>query len=171
MVLSDMLFYLIAFVTLVSAVMLLLVPSPVYAAFFLVLAMAGVAGLFVLLNAYFMAGVQLIVYAGAVMVLFVMVLMLFNLKQETQAFSRGLISGALKLFTGGTLTGLMFVGYIMSTKMIAEPRLEIPTSADVAKLLFTKYVFGFELISLVLLLVIVGVVAIAKGSGGTHAHH
>jgi NADH-quinone oxidoreductase subunit J len=168
---TDWLFYLMAFVTLSGAIGMLLAPSPIFSALFLVLSMGGVAGLFVTLNAYFIAGVQLIVYAGAVMVLFVMVLMLFNLKEEKQAFSRGLFSGALKITTSGVLAGLLFVAFIMSTKLLAEPNTELATTEDLAQLLFTKYIFGFELISLLLLLVIVGVVAIAKGSGGTHANH
>lgn len=171
MVMMDYLFYLMAAVTLGSAVSMLILPSPIYAALSLVLTMAGVAGLFVTLNAYFIAGVQLIVYAGAVMVLFVMVLMLFNLKQESRAFSRGLFSGGTKLLASGVLVGLLFVAIIMSTKLLAEPNVELPTSEDLAQLLFTKYVFAFELISLVLLVVIVGVVSVAKGSGGTHAHN
>ena len=83
------LFWLLAMITVVSGLTVVLVTNPVYSALSLAMTMVGVAGLFVTLNAYFIAGVQLIVYAGAVMVLFVMVLMLFDLKHEVLAFTRG----------------------------------------------------------------------------------
>jgi NADH-quinone oxidoreductase subunit J len=135
--------------------------------------MVGVAALFVTLGAYFIAGVQLIVYAGAVMVLFVMVLMLFDLKQEVQAFTKGKISGVLKLMTIGVLAGLI-IGAI-KTSLVSEVvnKTESQTTVDntreIAQLLFTQYLFGFEALGVLLLVVAVGAVALARSKGGTHA--
>lgn len=75
---DAILFWFLALVVLVSGLSVILMTNPVYSALCLVMTMVGVSAIFVTLNAYFLAGVQLIVYAGAVMVLFVMVLMLFD---------------------------------------------------------------------------------------------
>src|SRR5947208_14358777 len=81
----DVLFYLFAFLTLACGFLVIANPfsrNPVTSAMFLVLTIASLAGLFVLLHAFFLAAVQVLVYAGAVMVLFLFVIMLLNLKEE-----------------------------------------------------------------------------------------
>src|ERR1700751_5752381 len=77
--------------------------NPIHSGLYLALTMIGLARVFFQLDAQFIAVVQMIVYAGAVMVLFVMVLMLFDLKTELRAFSRGLFSGFLKIFSAAVL--------------------------------------------------------------------
>src|SRR5512133_3634267 len=82
---QDLLFYVFAVLTLGCGLMVVANPfsrNPVTSAMFLVLTIASLAGLFVLLNAFFLAAVQVLVYAGAVMVLFLFVIMLLNLKEE-----------------------------------------------------------------------------------------
>lgn len=175
------LFWFLAIVTVASAFTVILVTNPIYSALSLAMTMVGVAALFVTLNAYFLAGVQLIVYAGAVMVLFVMVIMLFDLKHELQAFTRGKISGAIKVACVGMLAGLI-VGaiYMSATSLIQAP----PTSAaevaaaangdnskQLGRLLFSQYLFGFEALGVLLLVVAVGAVALSRSKGGTHAKH
>src|SRR5438045_4355896 len=84
---TDVLFYLFAAATLICGVLVVANPfsrSPVTSAMFLVLTIISLAGLFVLLHAFFLAAVQILVYAGAVMVLFLFVIMLLDLKQEEQ---------------------------------------------------------------------------------------
>ena len=80
----DWLFYIFAAITLLSGLMVVAGPSrnPITSAMFLVITMIGMSGLFVLLQAYFLAAIQLLVYAGAVMVLFLFVIMLLNLGEE-----------------------------------------------------------------------------------------
>src|SRR5881392_3710736 len=82
---TDILFYLFAFLTLVCGFLVIANPfsrNPVTSAMFLVLTISSLAGLFVLLHAFFLAAVQILVYAGAVMVLFLFVIMLLDLKLE-----------------------------------------------------------------------------------------
>lgn len=171
----PLLFYLVSGVTVFGAIGMLLTANPVFSALLLVVAMSGVAGVFFTLGAYFIAASQLIVYAGAVMVLFVMVVMLFNLKEEKQAFDRGVFSGLLKLFSFLSLILLLVFGIVLSSKFLASSfassknLVNDSSTKDLAVLLFSKYSFPFEVISLVLLLVVVGVVALAKSAGGTHA--
>ena len=127
-----------------------------------------------MLDAYFVAGVQLIVYAGAVMVLFVMVLMLFDLKHEIEAFTKGKITGAIKLATVGILVGLI-VGAVLYnaqppvgtvSKEMAE--LSQDPSKQLGIRLFTQHLFAFEALGVLLLVIAVGAVALARSKGGTH---
>ncbi len=170
------LFWFLSIITVCSALMVISIPNPVFSALSLVMTMVGVAALFVTLQAYFIAGVQLIVYAGAVTVLFVMVLMLFDLKHELQAFTRGKISGGFKIAAVGMLAGLV-IGAILSANSLMQPpgNSEVLVAGDgtkaLGKLLFTQYLFGFEALGILLLVVAVGAVALSRSKGGTHAKH
>src|SRR4029077_16197531 len=101
--LPDILFYVFALLTLVCGFLVVLNPfsqNPVTSAMFLVLAIASLAGLFVLLHAFFLAAVQVLVYAGAVMVLFLFVIMLLDLRAEERR----------RIKTVGVVLGLISVG-------------------------------------------------------------
>ncbi len=167
-------FYSLAFFLLFFAFKTITVPNPIHSALYLVMTMIGLAGVFFSLGAQFIAGVQMIVYAGAVMVLFVMVLMLFDLRAEIRAFSRGLFSGGLKVMSAAMLAGLA-LGAANSSVAILETPPEATTNADVTRqlgiLLYTKYLYAFEALGVLLLVVAVGVVAVSRMKGGTHAHH
>ena len=170
---NDILFYILAALSLGSGIAMVAAQNPIYCSLYLALSMIGVAGIFVTLNAFFVAGVQLIVYAGAVMVLFVMVLMLFDLKHEPKAFSKGLISGALKLISAGMILGLIAGSAYMSTEIVMSSpstldKLPDPTKA-LADAIFTKYLFGFEAIGALLLIIAIGAVTLSRIPGGTHA--
>lgn len=148
--------------------------NPIHSALYLALTMIGLAGVFFQLDAQFIAGVQMIVYAGAVMVLFVIVLMLFDLKTELRAFSRGLFSGFLKIFSAAILAGFA-LGAATNTIGIVEEGQSKPMSANITRdlsvLLYTKYLYAFEALGILLLVVAVGVVAVSRIKGGTHAKH
>lgn len=169
-------FWFLALLVLVGGLSVVLMANPIYSALSLVMTMVGVAAIFVTLQAYFLAGVQLIVYAGAVMVLFVMVLMLFDLKHELQAFTRGKFSGAIKLGAVGMLSGLI-AGAIGSTMIAAKPidPNKVVSASDairpLSENLFLQNVFGFEILGVLLLVIAVGTVALSRSKGGTHAKH
>ena len=170
------LFWFLAFITIASALSVVLMTNPIYSALSLVMTMVSVAALFVQLHAYFLAGVQIIVYAGAVMVLFVMVLMLFDLKHELQAFTRGKFSGAFKIASIGSLAGLL-VGAVYTANINQVPGAAVvdasPNAAigPLAEELFLRNVFGFEALGVLLLVIAVGTVALSRSKGGTHARH
>ena len=173
--LSDWIFYFLAFIAFFSACGVILVQNPIYSALFLAFAMIAVSAIFVTLDAVFVAGVQLIVYAGAVMVLFVMVLMLFDLKHEFDAFSKGLMGGALKLASVGVILGLILGSIYMSASMVFNnPTTPLPVGADQVKLLaqalFGNYIFAFEVIGALLLVIAIGAVTLSRIRGGTHAN-
>lgn len=172
------LFWFLAFVTIISGLSVVVMVNPIYSALSLAMTMIGVAAIFVTLDAYFLAGVQLIVYAGAVMVLFVMVLMLFDLKHELQAFSRGRLTGAIKIASVGILSGLI-VGAVtvglkpnLSNAPVADAAavpVVVDTTKALAENLFIKNILGFEVLGVMLLVIAVGVVALSRSKGGTHA--
>ena len=173
---DAILFWFLALVVLVSGLSVILMTNPVYSALCLAMTMVGVSAVFVTLNAYFLAGVQLIVYAGAVMVLFVMVLMLFDLKHELQAFTRGKITGAIKIASVGILAGLI-VGAVTISKNLIEVKavaenagsVAVDTTRVLSQNLFLKNIFGFEALGVLLLVIAVGTVALSRSKGGTHA--
>lgn len=172
------LFWFLAALTIVSALSVIFMTNPIYSALSLAMTMVSVAAIFVTLQAYFLAGVQIIVYAGAVMVLFVMVLMLFDLKHELQAFTRGKFSGAFKIASIGSLAGLL-VGamYTANVHKVPETGLAAASATSkgailpLAEELFLKNVFGFEALGVLLLVIAVGTVALSRSKGGTHARH
>ena len=159
----DVLFYVFAALTLLCGVLVIANPfsrSPVTSAMFLVLTIISMAGLFVLLHAFFLAAVQILVYAGAVMVLFLFVIMLLDLKEEERR--------KIKLF--GFIAGIISIGGILAAFMkslaslkpaTTEPTLEGDTAA-LGKLLFTQYTLPFEIVSVLLLVAMVGVILLSK---------
>ena len=171
MELSNILFYVLAAMALFSALAVVAVQNPIYSALFLASTMIAVAGLFFTLQAYFIAGVQLIVYAGAVLVLFVMVIMLFDLKKEHEGEASGLPLSLFKALAAGGVLGLLVGGFEIARAAMQDGARVSGVAAlkDVAIQLFTKNLFAFEIISILLLLVVVGALSLAKSRGGTHA--
>jgi NADH-quinone oxidoreductase subunit J len=161
----DALFYLFAAVTLLCGLLVVANPfsrNPVTSAMFLVLTMVGLAGLFVLLHAYFLAAVQILVYAGAVMVLFLFVIMLLDVKAEERR--------RIKKF--GLVASVVCVGALLAliAKAIADSglsaRLATPTlegvTAPLGKALFQDFLLPFEVLSVLLLVAMVGVILLSK---------
>jgi NADH-quinone oxidoreductase subunit J len=163
--LPDILFYVFAFLTLLCGVLVIANPfsrNPVTSAMFLVLTIISMAGLFVLLHAFFLAAVQILVYAGAVMVLFLFVIMLLDLKEEERRRVKkfGLIAGLVSV--GAIVT--IFVKSILAAQPganLSAPVLEGETAA-LGKLLFTQYLLPFEVVSVLLLVAMMGVILLSK---------
>ena len=164
MSMTEILFYVFAAMTLVCGVLVVANPfsrNPVTSAMFLVLTIVSLAGLFVLLHAFFLAAIQVLVYAGAVMVLFLFVIMLLDLKAEERRRIKTLISWA-GLVCAGLLAAIFFksLGSLPSGTG-APPTLEGGTIA-LGKLLFTQYQLPFEIVSVLLLVAMVGVILLSK---------
>jgi NADH-quinone oxidoreductase subunit J len=160
---QDILFYIFAAATLLCGVLVVANPfsrSPVTSAMFLVLTIFSMAGLFVLLHAFFLAAVQIIVYAGAVMVLFLFVLMLLDLREEEQRKIKR-SSAILGLITAGGIYIVLLRAFGTLAPSTAEPRLEGATAA-LGRLLFTEYLLPFQMVALLLLVAMVGVILLSK---------
>ncbi|RME16222.1 MAG: NADH-quinone oxidoreductase subunit J [Bdellovibrio sp.] len=173
---EGLLFYILAAFILVFSLAVIVVANPIFSALFLVLSMISLAFMFFLLQAYFIATVQLIVYAGAVMVLFLMVLMLFDLKKEIDIFSSGQRLGGLKIASAGLLTGLLLwsihysIGlFQLQPEKVLDAQGQMEQTKTLSVILFTKYLFAFEALGFLLLLIAIGVVALSRIKGGTHA--
>ena len=154
-----------AALTLVCGVLVVANPfsrNPVTSAMFLVLTIVSMAGLFVLLHAFFLAAVQVLVYAGAVMVLFLFVIMLLDLKEEERRKIKlfGLVGGAG--FRGRHPRHfLQALSAAQPGRESAAPQIEGGTAA-LGKLLFTQYLLPFEIVSILLLVAMVGVILLSK---------
>jgi NADH-quinone oxidoreductase subunit J len=165
MALPDILFFVFAFLTLLCGVLVIANPfsrNPVTSAMFLVLTIISMAGLFVLLHAFFLAAVQILVYAGAVMVLFLFVIMLLDLKEEERRRVKkfGLIAGLVSV---GAIV-MIFLKVLVAARPGANasaPALEGETAA-LGKLLFTQYLLPFEVVSVLLLVAMMGVILLSK---------
>jgi NADH-quinone oxidoreductase subunit J len=159
-------FYFFAILTLLCGALVIANPftrSPVTSAMFLVLTIISMAGLFVMLHAFFLAAVQVLVYAGAVMVLFLFVIMLLDLKEEEQ---RKIKVAAAVL--GAAATGLIALVVIrtiyrseLGYAIQQNDRVDGSTIA-LGRILFTRFALPFEIISLVLLVAMIGTVLLSR---------
>ena len=165
MTIPDILFYVFAFLTLLCGVLVVANPfsrNPVTSAMFLVLTIISMAGLFVLLHAFFLAAVQVLVYAGAVMVLFLFVIMLLDLKEEERRKVKklGLVAGLVSV----SAIVAIFVHSLLAThpgKELTTPT-AVGDTATLGKMLFTNYLLPFEIVSILLLVAMVGVILLGK---------
>lgn len=167
---TDLMFYIFAAMALASGFLVVANPlnrNPVTSAMFLVLTIVSLAGLFVLLHAYFLAAIQILVYAGAVMVLFLFVIMLLDLKEEERLrIKLGALISGLVAVAG---LGFVLVQTVWSTKpgQGAQPLLEGETVA-LGRALFNfegmspGYLLPFELVGLLLLVAMVGAMVLSK---------
>jgi NADH-quinone oxidoreductase subunit J len=162
---ADIFFYLFAFLTLLCGLLVVANPlsrNPVTSAMFLVLTIISMAGLFVQLHAFFLASVQIVVYAGAVMVLFLFVIMLLNVREEERRRVKILSAGLGAVSVGATaLIAVKAVFDSHPSSGLATPVLE-GTTVDLGKLLYSQYLLPFELVSLLLLVAMIGVILLSK---------
>ena len=165
---TNALFLAFAGLLVVCSLLVVLHKNPVTSALFLVLAFCSLAGIYLLLHAEFVAMVQIIVYAGAIMVLFLFVIMYLNLKRDVE---HG-VHIALRRGVGWTLGIVLCVeGWMLLARRWAagpvslEPGAAAPVgnTQAVGQALYTRYLFPFEITSMLLLVAMVGAVVIAKG--------
>ena len=166
MTIETLTFYALGTVAIASALLVVTRRNPVISALFLIVNFFCLAGLYLTLHAQFIAVIQILVYAGAIMVLFVFVIMLLNLGDE-----RKLKEGISwkKIVAAGISFGLLmellyilgFSGQTHST-IGAQRALEIGTAENIGAQLFTRFLFPFEVTSLILTVAIVGAIILAK---------
>ena len=163
---EQILFILFGAVSLIGAIAVISFRHPIYSALSLIVTFFAQAGLFVLLGAHFVAAVQVIVYAGAIMVLFLFVIMLLNLGTLSV---KGAIGTKLKGFA--IILGILFaaegiyiaVNALNDTAVASAAPAAIPTTTyDIGNLLFSEYLLPFEVTSLILLAALIGVIVLVK---------
>ncbi len=156
------LFWILSAMCVIGAFFVVFHKNPIISAIFLVGTFFALAGLYLNLNAPFLAAVQIIVYAGAIMVLFVFVMMLLNLDKDPDRYARS----TKKLIRFIALASLLWVLSIFikyTSFPVGSPEMPMEEGLhQMAALLFTKYLFPFELTSFLLLVAMVGGVVLAK---------
>jgi NADH-quinone oxidoreductase subunit J len=162
------LFYLFGAIAVVASLLVIAQHNPMYSVLLLIASFGALSGLYVLLDAPFVAVIQIIVYAGAIMVLFLFVVMLLNEPKEDteEARLRGLVA-----------PGVTKVGGILAVALIAElawaltrnggesgpfPGGAVTSVAAIGRLLFGEYAFPFEVTSILILVAMVGAVVLAR---------
>jgi len=165
MMLDHIIFYFFAVLAVGSAVMMVTRRNAVHSAVYLITTLLATAGIFLLLQAEFLFVVQIILYVGGIMVLFVFVIMLVNLDVaiNQMGFNRqAWVGGLLALVLGG----LMFVVYRKGAGAfsLSEPAAAMPqpNAEQVGAILFQKYFLPFEIASILLLVAMIGAVVMAK---------
>ena len=157
-------FYLLAGLAIVSGVLVITRKNPVHSALALILTLLSQAGLYLMLYAPFVAGVQIILYVGGIMVLFLFVIMLVNIErsEKEKQFNQQWIAGVLAAVTlGGLFVAIYIKGQsLFSGRMNTLP--ETQNTQRVGEMLYSSYMFPFEIASLLLLVAIIGAVVMAK---------
>jgi NADH-quinone oxidoreductase subunit J len=165
MMFESVLFYFLGAGAIASSLLMVTRRNPVMSAIFLILNFFCLAGLYLTLHAQFIAVVQIIVYAGAIMVLFLFVIMLLNLGNEDQLREK---IGWKKIVALGLSVALALeVLYIIGYQTYFPPAhssnaVEIGTVESIGRVLFSEFLFPFEVTSLLLVAAIVGAIVLAK---------
>ena len=163
MSITTLLFIILSVIALGSALMMLFSKNPVHSVLWLVAVFFAISGHYILLNAQFLAIVNIIVYAGAIMVLFLFVVMLMNLNKDAEP-AKNIRLRLIGVVSGGCLL-LVLISAVM--KIDKEQLLQMKVGdegliANLGKTLFTNYVLPFEISSVLFLSAILGAVVIGK---------
>jgi len=167
MTLELVLFIIFATICAVSAVLMITRPNPVISALFLVLNFASLAGLYLILNAQFIAVAQVIVYAGAIMVFFLFVIMLLNPEKEKRFFQQ---KTKLRIFiiavVALVLIQIIYVIFLSSPSEVINPEVsrsvQTGTIENIGREMFTNYILPFEAAGYLLLAATIGAMVLAK---------
>jgi NADH-quinone oxidoreductase subunit J len=159
----EYIFYFLAIVSVLSGLLVVFSRNPIHSVLYLVVCFFSIAGHYLLLNAQFLAVVHVIIYAGAIMVLFLFVIMLLNLNKESEPH-KPIIVKFVSVISGGLLA-LVLIAAMSNIDPIAgsHPSLHNVGMVDqLGKVLFKEYLLPFEISSVLFLSAMVGVVLISK---------
>jgi len=158
-------FMILASLSVFSALMVVLSRKPVHSVLYLIFCFFTIGGHYLLLDAQFLFAVHIIVYAGAIMVLFLFTLMFINLNKDLEPHKTNLVKGAATIVAGTLL--LIIVAAVTDTGSALPKQVsgeQIGSVAQLGKSLYGKYVLPFELTSILLLAAMVGAVMLGKKS-------
>ncbi len=157
-------FYLLATLAIVSAIMVITRRNAVHSALSLIITLLSLAGMYLMLYAPFVAGVQIIVYAGGIMVLFLFVIMLVNLERavKEEQFSKQWLAGVAAALCLGVLFVIVYVKGQSLFHGVPVSMPEHENTQGMGLMLYRDYLLPFEIASLLLLVAIIGAVVMAK---------
>ena len=156
-------FYFLSFLAILAAIMVVVSRNPVHSVLYLIITFFCIAGHYVLMNAQFLAVVHVIVYAGAIMVLFLYVIMLLNLNKETEPHKSSLLK--ITATVCGGLMMIVIIGSLRGTEQMADPAaatMDIGLVKNLGKVMFNEFLIPFEVTSVLLLAAMVGAVMLGK---------
>jgi len=161
---GNLLFYILSGITLCSALFVILSKNPVYSVLSLVITFACITGHMLLLSADFLAVVNLIVYAGAIMVLFLFVIMMLNLNEDAQ-MGKPFLSQLAAFISGGLL--LVALVYLLKNEQMGSVNISVLTedfgsAQQLGQILFNEFVLPFEISSVLFLSAMIGAVMLGK---------
>lgn len=157
----EYIFYVLGAFTVITALLVVFSKNPIHSVLYLVLTFFGIAAQYLMMSAEFLAVVQIIVYAGAIMVLFLFVLMLLNLNKDNEPQKSNLVKGIATL-SGGALL-LLIVAVLRQGTVAQESGVAVDGSAaGLGQLLFTDFVVPFEVASVLFIAAMVGAVLLGK---------
>lgn len=157
------LFYFLSFLAVLAALMVVFSRNPVFSVLYLVITLFSIAGHYVLMDAQFLAAVHVIVYAGAIMVLFLYVIMLLNLNKETEPQKSIFLKVAATASTGLLL--IVLIGSLKGAEQVIatkEPVAGLGYVKNLGQILFKDFLLPFEISSLLLLAAMVGAVMLGR---------
>ena len=160
---TQFLFYFLSFVAVSAGLMVVTAKNPVHSVLYLIIAFFAIAGHYILLNAQFLAIVNIIVYAGAIMVLFLSVIMLLNLNKDNEPAKSNVLKLAAVVAAGLLL--VTFTGTLKGTESIIASQPyddQIGYVKALGKVLFNDFLLPFEVSALLLLSSIIGAVVLVK---------
>lgn len=160
---TQILFGVLSFIAILSGILVIFSKNPIYSVIYLIMMFFAIAGHYILLNAQFLAVVHIIVYAGAIMVLFLFVIMMLNLNKETEPHKPVWIQ--ISAVIAGGIMMITLVGALKGSEMIAlkQPNdVNIGLVSNLGKVLFNDFLVPFELSSVLFLAAMVGAVMLAK---------
>jgi NADH-quinone oxidoreductase subunit J len=156
-------FIALSVVTILSALMVLISRKPIQSVLYVTLSFFSIAGHYILLNAQFLAVVHIIVYAGAIMVLFLFTVMLLNLNIKAQPTAPLAVKLAAVIAAGILMITLVGAIRGVDIRMVSDPSLvQVGLAKNLGKVLFTEYIVPFELSTLLFLSAMVGAVLLGK---------
>lgn len=162
MSLPTILFWILAVISILSAIGVVVAKSPVHSVLLLIATFFTIAGLYILLNAQFLAVVHIIVYAGAIMVLFLFVIMLMNLNASGEPQKNNLVKFAGVISGGILLIVLVAALKQANTGMLTEGSNNIGLIQNLGQVLFNRFVLPFEVSSILFLSAMIGAIVIGK---------
>ena len=155
-------FYFLAFLAILSALMVVISKNPVHSVLYLIICFFAIAGHYVLMNAQFLAAVHIIVYAGAIMVLFLYVIMMLNLNADVEPHKNKWIKVAATI-SGGVLMVVMVGALRLSTTTVAAGTgTNVGLIKNLGVVLFRDFALPFEVSSILLLVAMVGAIMLGK---------
>ncbi|MBI5885398.1 MAG: NADH-quinone oxidoreductase subunit J [Deltaproteobacteria bacterium] len=166
---EQLFFYIFAFAAVISAILVISVRNPVHSAFFLIVTFMQVAAIFILLRSPFLAAVQVFVYVGAVMVLFLFAVLVLDMGKETM--KEHLHGQSIPAGVMAVILFLLMCYMVVKGRIVANPgsygeAALVNNTEVIGRELYTRFIYPFEIVSLILLVALVGAIALVMQSKG-----